>query len=211
VSDAISSHFDASLILLDRVARDGAFLAKVGAIAAAIGLCLKAGGKLLIVGNGGSAADAQHIAAELMGRYKKERDALCAVALTTDTSNLTAIANDYGFDKVFSRQVHGLGREGDVLLALSTSGKSPNVIAALDLARTMGMTTVLLTGAGGAEAPWDHVLAVPSADTAVIQQIHMVAAHAICGAVESTLAKPVIPIPTRKRSVNFLDKSLESG
>ena len=183
----IAKHLDASLTALMAVVRDQDFLDQVASIAQAVSDRLDAGGKLLIVGNGGSAADAQHIAAEFVGRYKLERDSLPALALTTDTSNLTAIGNDYGFDKVFSRQVQGLGRKGDVLLALSTSGRSHNVIAALEQARTLEIITVLFTGAAGEamQGDWDHVLAVPSTDTAVIQQIHMVAAHAICDAVES--------------------------
>src|ERR1700730_18462919 len=129
--------------------RDTALLAAAGKIAAVIVAALRAGNKLLIVGNGGSAADAQHIAAEIIGRYKQDRPAWAAMALTTDTSALTAIANDYGFEQVFARQVAGLGQRGDVLLALSTSGRSPNILAALRTARERGLVTIGFTGAKG--------------------------------------------------------------
>jgi D-sedoheptulose 7-phosphate isomerase len=150
---------------------------------------LRAGNKLLIAGNGGSAADAQHIAAEIVGRYKKDRPAYAAIALTTDTSALTAIGNDYGFEQVFARQLEGLGRRGDVLLALTTSGRSPNILAALKSARQHGLVTVGFTGAKGTglAASCDHLLVAPSEDTAVIQQIHMAFAHGICEVIEQTL------------------------
>src|SRR3954447_14278200 len=147
-------------------------LAAARAIAAAIGTALRAGNKLLIIGNGGSAADAQHIAAEIVGRYKRERPAFAALALTTDTSALTAIANDYGFEQIFARQVEGLGQRGDVLLALSTSGRSPNILAGLRTARQRGLITVGFTGRAGATlaAFCDHLLIAPTEDTPVIQQ-----------------------------------------
>lgn len=187
--DRIATHFETSLAALTQAARDDALLANLRIIAATISDAIRAGHKLLIAGNGGSAADAQHIAAEIVGRYKRERAAYAALALTTDTSALTAIANDYGFDQVFARQVQGLGQRGDVLLALSTSGRSPNIIAALQAARAGGLTTIAVTGAKGrtmAEA-CDQALIVPSEDTAVIQQITMVAAHAMCDAIEQAL------------------------
>ncbi len=153
-------------------------------------VALRAGNKILIIGNGGSAADAQHIAAELVGRYKKERTALAAIALTTDTSALTAIGNDYGFERIFTRQVEALGRRGDLLLALSTSGRSLNILAALRTARERGLTTVGLTGAKGEamRESCDHLLMVPSDDTPVIQQICLAFAHAICDQVEHAMA-----------------------
>ncbi|MGH7247706.1 MAG: SIS domain-containing protein, partial [Pseudomonadota bacterium] len=132
---------------------------------------------------------AQHIAAEFLSRLNFDRNPLAAVALTTDTSVLTAIGNDYGFDRLFERQVRGLGRPGDVLIAISTSGRSPNVLEALKAARKLGIATVGLTGGGarGMSAYCDHCLKAPSEETALIQQIHIVAAHAICGLVESEL------------------------
>lgn len=148
---------------------------------------LRNGRKILLCGNGGSAADAQHIAAELLGRYKKERPALPAVALTTDTSALTAIGNDYGFDDVFSRQVEGLGRSGDVLIAISTSGNSANVIKAAESARAKGMKVITLTGdGGGALAPnADVAIKVPSHETNHIQEMHIAVGHMICAIAES--------------------------
>jgi D-sedoheptulose 7-phosphate isomerase len=133
--DPITAHLLQSRAALERATGDAGLLDVARKIAAAIIDALGSGNKLLIVGNGGSAADAQHLAAEIVGRYKQDRPGYAAIALTTDTSALTAIANDYGFEQVFARQVEGLGQRGDVLLALSTSGKSPNILAALRLAR----------------------------------------------------------------------------
>jgi len=150
---------------------------------------LRDGGKVLLAGNGGSAADAQHIAAEFVGRFVNDRAPLPALALTTDTSALTAIGNDYGFEQVFERQVRALGRRGDVFVAISTSGRSPNVLAALKAARELGLTAVGFTR--DAKTPMhalcDLVLAAPSEETALIQQIHITAAHAICHLVEREL------------------------
>ena len=152
---------------------------------------LRSGNKLLIIGNGGSAADAQHIAAEIVGRYKQDRPAYAAMALTTDTSALTAVANDYGFEQVFARQVEGLGRRGDVLLALSTSGRSPNILAALRTARERGLVTIGFTGSKGEalRSLCDHLLVAPSDDTPVVQQIHLAVAHGICDEIEQTLVR----------------------
>lgn len=157
--------------------------------AAAIVSSLRRGGKLLAFGNGGSAADAQHVAAELVGRFVRERAALAAVALTTDTSVLTSVANDYAFDRVFARQVEALAREGDVVLGISTSGASPNVVAALDAARARGVRTIALTGRdGGAvgQAADIHVN-VPAASTARVQEVHRTLLHAICELVEGAM------------------------
>jgi len=164
-------------------------LAAARKIAEVIVAALRAGKKLLIIGNGGSAADAQHIAAEIVGRYKQERPAYAAMALTTDTSALTAISNDYGFEQVFARQVEGLGQRGDVLLALSTSGRSQNILAALRVARERGLVTIGFTGLKGEAlgASCDHLLVAPSDDTPVIQQIHLAIAHGICDEIEQTL------------------------
>ena len=150
---------------------------------------MRTGGKLLIAGNGGSAGDAQHVAAEFTGRMLFTRGALPAIALTTDTSALTAIGNDFGFDQVFARQVEALGRPGDVLLALSTSGRSPNVLLALDAARMMGMTTIGFTGrdAGAMAERADLLLLAPSGLTPVVQQVHLVAAHIVCALVERVM------------------------
>ena len=147
---------------------------------------LKAGGKILLCGNGGSAADAQHIAAELTGRYKTERGALAGIALTTDTSALTAIGNDYGYEFVFSRQLEALGREGDLLIAISTSGNSGNVVKALELARKIGIKTIGLSGrTGGAMNELCELnLVVPSNDTPRIQEMHIIIGHIICQAID---------------------------
>jgi len=160
------------------------------AIAESITQAFRAGHKLLIAGNGGSAADAQHIAGEFLSRLNFDRNPLPAIALTTDTSVLTAIGNDYGFERAFERQVRGLGQRGDVFIAISTSGRSPNVVAALKAAREAGLITIGFTGtaANGTMQPLcDHCLAAPSPETPLIQQIHIVAAHAICGLVERSL------------------------
>lgn len=174
-----------------KAADDAAFLASIGKIADAVAGSLEKGGKILLCGNGGSAADAQHIAAELVGRYEIERAPLAAIALTTDTSALTAIGNDYGFDRVFERQVLALGNKGDVMIGISTSGKSPNILLALDAAKQGGLTTVGFTGAKGGDMSscCDIVLRAPSDRTALVQQIHITAAHVICGLVERRLGK----------------------
>ena len=189
--DLIATHLDVSLAALQRAAHDTALLDVARKIAAAIISALRSGNKLLIIGNGGSAADAQHIAAEIVGRYKQDRPGYAALALTTDTSALTSIANDYGFEQVFARQVEGLGKRGDVLLALSTSGKSPNILAALRLARERGLVTIGFTGTRGENlrALCDHLLIAPSDDTPVIQQIHLAIAHGICDEVEQAMMR----------------------
>jgi phosphoheptose isomerase len=182
----LRSALDAAIALHQQV-RD-ADAAPVVAAADAIAGALKRGGKLLIFGNGGSAADAQHVAAELVGRFQRERVALAAVALTTDTSVLTSIANDYAFDRVFARQVEGLGRAGDVAFGISTSGSSPNVVAALAVARGLDMQTIALTGGdGGAvgRAAAIHVN-VPSKATARVQEVHRTLLHVICAIVEES-------------------------
>ena len=147
---------------------------------------LKNGNKILFCGNGGSAAQAQHLAAELVGRYKMERRALAALSLTVDTSDITAIGNDYGYDDIFRRQLEGLGKAGDVLIGLSTSGNSANVIRAFELARNMGIRTVAFTGEGGGKmkALADICLAVPSNQTNHIQEMHITIGHIVCGLVE---------------------------
>jgi len=150
---------------------------------------LGAGNKLLVMGNGGSAADAQHFAAEIIGRFKLERRALPAIALTTDSSILTAIGNDYGFDSVFSRQVEGLGNSGDVVFGISTSGNSPNVFAALAKARDLGCKTVALTGRDGGtlKTVADISIIVPSYDTPRIQEGHVTIIHILCDLLEKRL------------------------
>ena len=180
-----------SLAALERATKDAKLLATARKIGEVITTALRAGHKLLIVGNGGSAADAQHIAAEIVGRYKQDRQAYAAIALTTDTSALTAIGNDYGIEQIFARQVAGLGRSGDALLALSTSGRSPNILAALKTAQERGLVTIGFTGSKGAAlgAVCDHLLVAPSDDTPVIQQIHLAVAHGICDEIEQEMMR----------------------
>lgn len=147
---------------------------------------VRSGGKILWCGNGGSAGDSQHLAAEIVGRFRRERRGLPSIALTTDTSILTAVANDYGFEAVFARQVEALGSAGDLLVGISTSGNSQNVVAALACARVQGLVTVAFTGAGGGKLASlaDHLFAVESRDTARIQEAHMLAGHMLCDWVE---------------------------
>ena len=156
---------------------------------AAIARSLEAGHKLLLCGNGGSAADCQHIAAELTGRFIKDRRPLAAIALTTDTSALTCIGNDYSFDDVFVRPLQGLGRPGDCLLAISTSGNSGNVLKAVDAARAMGITVIGLLGRDGGRLRdrCDHALVVPGDSTARIQEAHSLIGHTLCNIVEAQL------------------------
>jgi D-sedoheptulose 7-phosphate isomerase len=192
--DLVLAHLRRSQEVVERSIADQSLIAAIVAIADRTAQALRSGGKLLLAGNGGSAADAQHIAAELVGRLAKDRAPLPAIALTTDTSALTAIGNDYGFEQVFARQLRALGRQGDVFVAISTSGGSPNILAALRAARELGLTTVGFSKA--AQTPMhplcELVLAAPSEDTALIQQLHITAAHAICQLVEHALfgAKP---------------------
>ena len=152
---------------------------------------LKQGGKILIFGNGGSAADAQHIAAELVGRYKVERKGLAAIALTTDTSALTAIGNDYGYDRVFDRQVEALANKGDIAIGISTGGGSANVISALTLAKELDCKTIGLSGRGGGEmnALCDVNLVVPAEDTPRIQEMHIVIGHILCHLIEQAFSE----------------------
>jgi D-sedoheptulose 7-phosphate isomerase len=163
--------------------------AAAGAAAELAADAIKAGGTVFFCGNGGSAADAQHLAAELLGRFLKERPAYASVALPTNVSAVTAIGNDYGFDLVFARQLMGLGRRGDVLVGLSTSGRSANVIKAFEAARELGISTVAMTGA--AESPLskmaDIAIRVPSPSTPRIQEMHIVVGHVMCELIESTL------------------------
>jgi D-sedoheptulose 7-phosphate isomerase len=153
---------------------------------------LRAGGKILACGNGGSAADAQHFAAELVNRFERERPPLAALALTTDTSNITSIANDYGYEQVFEKQLRALGRKGDVLLAISTSGNSPSVLAAMRAARELGVHSVALTGRGGGKmagllGPGDVHVCVPHDRTMRIQEVHLLALHCLCDGIDFQL------------------------
>ncbi len=164
----------------------GLDLTAVATAATAIAAALESGAKLLAFGNGGSAGDAQHLVTELVGRFQRERTGFAAVALTADTSLLTSVANDYGFERVFARQVDALGAPGDIAFAISTSGASPNVTAALRSARARGMRTIALTGRDGGEAGRlaDIHINVPDECTARVQEVHITLIHAICEIVE---------------------------
>ena len=161
---------------------------KVVRAAGAIAAALKEGRAILTFGNGGSAADAQHFAAEMVGRYERDRKAWPAIALTTDTSALTAVGNDYGFDRVFARQIEALGRHGDVALGISTSGNSPNVLRGLEAAKERGLVTIALTGRGGeAGRIAAHHIAVEEQRTSRVQEVHATVLHVICELVEKEL------------------------
>ena len=148
--------------------------------------------KIMFIGNGGSAADTQHIAAEIVGRFESERRGLPAIALTTDSSVLTSIANDYGFESVFSRQVEAIGQEGDILVAISTSGESYNILKAIGVAKTVGITTFGLLGKSGGEVAdaVDHKIIVPSNNTARIQEAHILIGHILCQIIDEGIPRP---------------------
>ncbi|MCS6990991.1 MAG: D-sedoheptulose 7-phosphate isomerase [Chitinophagales bacterium] len=188
-SGQIRKIFESSVLVKQQVLADASLLDRVRQVAEAIVHCYRKGGKVLFCGNGGSAADAQHLAAELSGRFYSDRDPLDAEALHVNTSYLTAVGNDYGYDQVFSRLVKARGRSGDVLIALSTSGNSANVIRALEEARRLGLLTVGMTGATGGRMAslCDILLNVPSTDTPRIQEVHMLMGHIICQLVEAEL------------------------
>jgi len=180
--DSIAVKREAEKVLPEAVARG--VLAMVD--------CLKAGGKVMACGNGGSAADAQHFAAELIGRFEREREELAAIALTTDSSILTAVGNDYSYDDIFSKQVRGLGKQGDILLGISTSGNSKNVVKAIEAAKKMGIKIIAFTGNGGGKIATlldkdDIHLCVPSTRTARIQETHLVLLHGLCDGVDHVL------------------------
>ena len=183
-ANVIESHINESIhVVLQLNQRIESIVTIAGVWTAA----LRSGGKVLFCGNGGSAADCQHLAGELVGRFQKERRALPSMTLT-DTAILTAVGNDYGYEHVFERQVSAHGREGDVLVAVSTSGESANVIRAVRKAKELGMTTVAFTGSRGRlRGMTDHALCVPSVSTPRIQEAYMVAGHIICGLVEEAL------------------------
>jgi D-sedoheptulose 7-phosphate isomerase len=192
MQDTIAEQLRVARGVIDAMHDDMALRHRVQAAAAACIDCLREGGKVLLAGNGGSAADAQHIAGELVSRFAFDRPGLAAVALTTDTSILTAIGNDYGYEQLFARQLQAIGRKGDIFIAYSTSGSSPNIVRALSTARAAGITTIGMTGRrNGTMVPLcDHLLDVPSIDTPKIQEGHLVLGHILCGLIESALFKP---------------------
>jgi D-sedoheptulose 7-phosphate isomerase len=183
----VNHYLETSRAALDAFAADPAMRALMIAMAGDIAASMRAGGKLMIAGNGGSAADAQHIAGEFISRLMFDHAPLAAVALTTDSSALTATGNDYGYDYVFERQIRGIGRAGDVFLGISTSGNSANVLRALAAARGMGIATLGFGGAGRMAPLCDRLLSAPSSWTPIIQQIHITAAHIVCALVERAM------------------------
>jgi D-sedoheptulose 7-phosphate isomerase len=191
----VREYLTESVSVLSAFAGDEAAQATLRGMADAVVAAMRAGNKLLIAGNGGSAADAQHIAGEFISRLMFDHAPLPAIALTTDTSAMTATANDYGYELVFERQVLGLGRPGDVFLGISTSGNSPNVLRALTAARGMGITTVGFTGEGGGKMSGlcDLLLCAPSRWTPVIQQVHITAAHIFCALIERAMFPQMAP------------------
>ena len=181
----IKERFEEHLAVANAVMQSD-ILVQIERVASAIKIALTNGKKVLFCGNGGSAADSQHLAAEFVGRFQKERQGLPAIALTVDTSILTAVSNDYGFDKVFVRQVEALGNEGDVFVGISTSGTSPNVLAAVELAKARGMYCVGMTAANGAKLAelCDECIAVPAKVTARAQEMHILIGHILCELVD---------------------------
>jgi len=186
---AVREQLLATVRNLETMAADGALIDLVATVAGKCSEALRRGSKVLFAGNGGSAADAQHLAGELVSRFAYDRPGLASFALTTDTSVLTAIGNDYGYEHLFSRQVQAVGVAGDVFVGISTSGRSPNILAALRVAREKGLVTVGLTGRLGGQMPelCDHLLRVPSDSTPRIQEGHIAMGHAICQIIESTM------------------------
>jgi D-sedoheptulose 7-phosphate isomerase len=185
--DQITMHFRGHVQVVSKVCEEQADA--IRRVADLIVERLAGGGKLLLMGNGGSAADAQHFAAELVGRFRRQRKALPAIALTTDTSILTAVSNDYGFEEVFQRQIEALARSGDVVCGISTSGNSANVLRALEKARSLGCATLSLTGRGGGSiaAITDQGVVVPAEEVPFIQEAHLVIIHILCGLIEDAL------------------------
>ena len=190
IENRITQHFHDSITTKQRAA--AALTPHIAAASHAMVSCLKAGGKILSCGNGGSAGDAQHFAAELVGRFERERAELAAIALTTDSSVLTAVGNDYSFDEIFSKQVRALGKSGDILFAISTSGNSKNVIAAIDAGHLKGMRVVGMTGRNGGKIANlmhadDVLLNVDSQVTTRIQEVHLLMLHCLCDAIDNLM------------------------
>ena len=190
IENRIARHFQDSVETKQRVA--AALTPRISAASQLMVGSLKNGGKILACGNGGSAGDAQHFAAELIGRFERERAELAAIALTTDSSILTAVANDYSFDEIFSKQVRGLGKAGDILFAISTSGNSKNVVAAIEAAHLKGMHIVAMTGRNGGKIAdvvrsGDVLLNVDSQVTTRIQEVHLLTLHCLCDAIDNLM------------------------
>jgi D-sedoheptulose 7-phosphate isomerase len=177
--------------MIEVMLKDEALISTIERVVQQCIACLKRGGKILLAGNGGSAADAQHIAAEFVSRFAFDRPGLSAVALTTDTSILTAVGNDYGYDKLFSRQIQAIGRAGDIFMGYTTSGRSKNILNAFEEARIQGLVTIGLSGKNGGEIIelCDFLIEIPSQSTPKIQEGHLIVGHLVCGLVESAIFK----------------------
>lgn len=189
ISDSVREHMQETSGVVSAMLRDERLLETVAQVAELCVQSLRAGGKLLFMGNGGSAADSQHLAGEMVSRFAFDRPGLPAFALTVDTSVLTAIGNDYGYEHLFARQVQAVGKAGDVLFGFSTSGASPNILAALAMAKTMGIATVGMTGNRRARITQScvHCIEIPSAVTPKIQEGHIIVGHIICGLIEERM------------------------
>ena len=189
LSESIREQMRETARNLDAMIGDEGLLGTIEAVASACVTALRGGGKILFAGNGGSAADSQHLAGEIVSRFAYDRPGLPAFALTTDSSVLTAIGNDYGYEQLFARQVEAVGNQGDALIAISTSGRSPNILSALRAARRKGLVTVGLTGQGGGGMAelCDHCLRVPSELTPRIQEGHILIGHIICSLIEEQM------------------------
>jgi len=192
MKDTITNLITASINVKEKVLNDEQLLQTIEKCVTVIAEAFKKGNKVLFCGNGGSAADAQHLAAEFSGRFYTDRDALPAEALHANSSYITAVANDYGYENVYSRLLKGIGQKGDILIGLSTSGNSPNIIKALEMAHSKGMITIGLTGASGGKMKelCQYLINVPSADTPRIQESHILIGHIICQLVEALLFPP---------------------
>lgn len=189
MQEKIRTHIRESADVVARMMQDGRLLQAIDAVAQACTAALRNGNKLLFMGNGGSAADSQHLAGEMVSRLMYDRPALPAFALTVDSSVMTAIGNDYGYEHLFSRQIEGVARAGDVLFGFSTSGRSPNILAGLAVARKLGVVTVGMAGNQKAKITElvDHCIEIPSASTPKIQEGHIIVGHIICGLVEERM------------------------
>jgi len=185
---SVAAYVADSIAVKQRLLADAGLLQAIVDVVDVCIAALRRGGKILVAGNGGSAADAQHIAAELVARFEFDRPGLAAIALTTDTSALTAIGNDYGYEHLFARQLEALGRPGDVFIGITTSGNSKNIVKAMEVAERLGITRVALCGEGGkVRSMVDHVLAAPSAHTPRIQESHILIGHILCALCEENL------------------------
>ncbi len=194
MKDYIRNQIQETHRLMEAMLGDQAFQDKIAAAGQACIDCMRNGNKVMLAGNGGSAADAQHIAGEFVSRFAFDRPGLPSIALTTDTSILTAIGNDYGYERLFARQIQAHSKEGDVFIAYSTSGNSPNIVAALKEAKELGVICIGLTGNRGGKMVelCDHVFEVPSDDTPKIQEGHALIGHILCGLVENELFEPPV-------------------